>query len=615
MKESRFIQQRHQRWQAFEKEIDRKDSDPHQLTSAYMEVLDDLSYARTHYPNRFVRNYLNGLGQELGLKLLRSGQFRLRNVWQFWSVDLPRVSYTSRKRLLFSLGVFAFFVLIGFLSVLEDQDFARHILGDDYVEMTLRNIANGDPMSVYKDGNVDQMFFGITLNNTRIAATTYALGFTAGIGSLLILIFNGVMLGVFQGFFIHEGLFWESFLTIWQHGVVEISAIVLAGGAAFELASGLLFPGDLSRLDSLRAAGRRSIRLMMGILPLLVYSGLVETFVTRLTDVPDALRFMAILFSAIAVFTYFGLYPYLRFRREKDLHLPQQELKPLEKHAFNTGRIEPLAHVLQHSLRQLMQPPFREALIFLSVFTFAFIVQQLLKVSHDDSWNLYSRLFNRGSLPTSQWPLLITIQLGMGATAYLWTLFAFRKNHNISTIQWPWAFTILLAYCLLMAVASRHYVLQFVWLCLQPLLIPIARYMIFPDPSVAPTGKSIWAIAGLGYWRNLLSVLVVALFFFVTFSLLEILLIPLAQAFRMVVLPLSFLPSDIDQILINDLLPQFTSTLFIAWMLNSLFNYSFSHGLQYSSADLRTEMNALFEEEKESKPKVSLLNSQRLENR
>lgn len=615
MKESRFIQQRHQRWQAFEKEIDRKDSDPQQLTSAYLEVLDDLSYARTHYPNRFVRNYLNGLGQELGLKFLRSGQFRLKNVWHFWSVDLPKVSYTSRKRLLFSLGVFSFFVLIGFLSVLEDQAFARSILGDQYVQMTKENIANGDPMSVYKDGNVDQMFFGITLNNTRIAATTYALGFTAGIGTLLILIFNGVMLGVFQGFFIHEGLFWESFLTIWQHGVVEISAIVLSGGAAFELASGLLFPGDLSRIDSLRAAGRRSIRLMMGILPLLVYSGLVETFVTRLTDIPDAIRLMAILFSAIAVFTYFGLYPYLKFRHEKDLHLPQQDLKPLEKHVFNSHRIEPLAHVLQHALRQLFLPKLRETLIFLAVFALAFFSQQMLQRANDESWNLYILLFNRGSLPGSHWPLLMLMQLGIGASAFLWTLFAFQKNHQIAPIRWPWAITTLLAYSMLLAIVSRHYSFQFIWLCLQPLLIPIVRYWVFPDDTVAPTARSIWAIAGIGYWRNLLSVLVVALFFFITFWLLEILVIPLADTFRMVVLPLTFLPLHIDRILLHDLLPHLTLTFYYAWMLNALFNFTFSHGLQFSSADLRAEMNSLFDEKKESRSSVSLLNSKRLGHR
>ena len=95
-----------------------------------------------------------------------------------------------------------------------DPEFSQIILGRGYIEMTQENIASGDPMAVYKQRGQFSMSLGITMNNIWVAFLTFVTGIFYGIGSLGILIRNGIMVGAFQHFFIERGLFQESFLAI-----------------------------------------------------------------------------------------------------------------------------------------------------------------------------------------------------------------------------------------------------------------------------------------------------------------------------------------------------------------------------------------------------------------
>ena len=123
------------------------------------------------------------------------------------------------------------------------------------------------------------------------------------------------MLGAFQYLFIREGIFWDSILTIWIHGTIEIACIILAGAAGITMGGGLVFPGTFGRLQSLQLSARRGLLLMVSIMPLIVLAAFIEGFITRYASAPYAVRGLIIIGSLIFVLGYYCFYPMLKARR------------------------------------------------------------------------------------------------------------------------------------------------------------------------------------------------------------------------------------------------------------------------------------------------------------
>lgn len=115
---------------------------------------------------------------------------------------MPRTMHDARRELLTSFLIFVASALIGVLSAANDPDFVRLILGNGYVDMTLDNIANGEPMAVYNGSSEVPMFLGITLNNVMVSFNCFAMGLLTSFGTGYMLLSNGIMVGAFQTFFI-----------------------------------------------------------------------------------------------------------------------------------------------------------------------------------------------------------------------------------------------------------------------------------------------------------------------------------------------------------------------------------------------------------------------------
>ncbi len=120
---------------------------------------------------------------------------------------------------------------------------------------------------------------------------------------------NGIMLGTFQWFFYKKGLLWTSFLTIWIHGTIEISCIIIAGAAGVILGNSFMYPGTDKRLVSLRKGARRATKVFLGIVPLIISAGFLESYVTRFTDHHWSIRLGIILVSLAVIVMYFIIYP------------------------------------------------------------------------------------------------------------------------------------------------------------------------------------------------------------------------------------------------------------------------------------------------------------------
>lgn len=313
MKEISFIRQNIEKWKSLQKTVDEALlHNPGELADAYIEITTDLSFSRSHYPKSRITIYLNNLASALHNLLHKSKKEKYSRLLTFWTQEIPDVMYLARRELLYSFIVFAVCVAIGVVSALNDNSFVRLILGNGYVDMTLRNIENGEPMAVYGNSRSTSMFLMIAYNNIKVSFIVFVLGLFTGFGTGLALFQNGVMLGAFQTFFFQYNLGAESMLAIWLHGTFEISAIIIAGAAGFCMGNGWLFPGTYSRGYAFKRGAKRGLKIIAGLIPVFLTAAFIESFLTRHTEYSTGIRLGIILFSAICVITYYVILPQLR---------------------------------------------------------------------------------------------------------------------------------------------------------------------------------------------------------------------------------------------------------------------------------------------------------------
>ncbi|MCU0447139.1 MAG: stage II sporulation protein M [Microscillaceae bacterium] len=314
MREVTFLRKNESKWANYEQMLQAPQTPPDQLAQIFVEISDDLAYTQTNYPRSRTAVYLNNLATQAHLAIYRNKKDKSNRFVMFWQYELPLLMGQVRWQLLYSFLFFGISVVIGALSTAYDDTFVRLILGDFYVNMTLENIRKGDPMAVYKSASQMDMFLGITFNNVMVSFKAFAWGLVVSVGTLYILVYNGIMLGSFQLFFYQHGLLWTSALTIWIHGTLEISAIVLAGCAGLVMGNSILFPGTYSRLVSFRRGAQTGLKIVIGLVPIFILAGFLESFVTRLTGMPDFFKLLIIGSSAFFIVYYFVIYP-MQLRR------------------------------------------------------------------------------------------------------------------------------------------------------------------------------------------------------------------------------------------------------------------------------------------------------------
>ncbi len=306
MREGQFIQQNIEKWKIYQYE---PTTDPDEMANRFTELVNDLGYAKTFYPQSKVTQYLNKLASEIYLGIYKNKKEESSRIVRFWKMELPLVIEKYHRELLYAFLIFIFFALVAAFSAANDQSFVRGVLGNDYVEMTEQNIAKGDPFGVYKRGDSASMFLWIAVNNISVSFLIFILGILAGIGTVWMLFNNGVMLGAFQYYFFSKGLGWQSVLVIWIHGTLEISSIIIAGAAGIVLAKSLVFPGTYKRLYSLKRGARDGIKMMIGLVPVFILAAFLEGFVTRYSHMPVWLSLFILISSASFIIWYFIIYP------------------------------------------------------------------------------------------------------------------------------------------------------------------------------------------------------------------------------------------------------------------------------------------------------------------
>lgn len=306
MREPLFVKQNAAKWSSFEQS---PTDDPDELAERFIQITDDLAYAKTFYPKSKTTAYLNGLAAGLHQSIYKNKSEKSNRFLTFWKYELPILFKTYQRPLLYSFIFFIIFCSIGALSAKYDENFVRLILGDGYVDMTNANIAKGDPFGVYKQGGETLMFLAIAANNIYVSLVTFVSGVIFSVGSIYFLFRNGLMLGSFQYYFFSKGLGLKSILVVWIHGTLEISAIMIAGAAGIILGNSLLFPKTYTRMVSLKRGAKDGMKVAIGIVPILIVAAFFEGFVTRHTEMPLWLSVTILTSSLLFIIWYVIIYP------------------------------------------------------------------------------------------------------------------------------------------------------------------------------------------------------------------------------------------------------------------------------------------------------------------
>ena len=313
MREIAFIKANKNKWLEFEQAIFGKaKKNPDEMANLYIQLMNDLSYAQTYYAKSKTVVYLNYLASQIYQKIYKTKRTESNRLVYFFKTEVPLIVYDYRRYLVYAFVLFFATVFLGAISARYDADFVRLILGDGYVNETLENIKDGNPVAIYKSGSNWGSFIGITFNNLKVGMMCYIFGIFGGIGTFYISLQNAIMLGSFQYFFFQQGVFWKSVRGIWIHGSMEIFGIVIETAAGYILGASILFPKTYSRMNSFKIGFKNSFKIFLSTVPFTIAAGFLEGFITRYSiDMPNWLSSFIILFTLAIISFYYLIYPFI----------------------------------------------------------------------------------------------------------------------------------------------------------------------------------------------------------------------------------------------------------------------------------------------------------------
>ena len=321
MREARFIKKNVDKWNQYQQE---ESKDPDEMADRFVTLLDDLSYAKTFYPKSKVTHWINGIAAGIYQSIYQNRKQKYSRVLLFWKYELPLLFRRYHKTFLFTFILFVVFVAIGIISSMTDPnyaaDFFNHKVQPGYYDATIERIQKGDPFGVYKDANPFSMFVHIAYNNISVAFKSVVFGVLFGIGTLLLMWSNGLMLGCFQYIFFSQGLGWQSVMVIWIHGTIEISSVVIASCAGLILGFGWLFPGTYTRRQSFLRSAKDAMKICVSLVPFFIVAAFFESYITHLMSntfqrdshnlgLPVPVSIIVLAGSFFLILWYFVLYP------------------------------------------------------------------------------------------------------------------------------------------------------------------------------------------------------------------------------------------------------------------------------------------------------------------
>jgi len=257
-----------------------------ELALLYRQTASDLATIREDASSRSLAHYLNQLLGRAHNFIYMGRRSRPVGIIKFYRETFPQVFHDTIAYTLAAGAIFWAMAAAALMLSIVHPGFQRYFLGADMMEtierrqMWTHSIVAIKPLASS----------AIMTNNLSVSFSMFALGITAGIGTVLELMFNGLLIGVIGAACWQSGMSLQLWSFVAPHGVLELPAIFIAGGGGLLIAKGMLFPGTLPRRASLVREARRAVQLVLGIVPMLILAGTIEGFVSP-SELPVWLKF------------------------------------------------------------------------------------------------------------------------------------------------------------------------------------------------------------------------------------------------------------------------------------------------------------------------------------
>ena len=324
MRQEQFVARYQAEWQAFEHWLESRGTDARKaaaernvgllgdedIPARYRRLCQQLALARRRGYSPAVTTRLQALMQRGHNLLYRTPAPRWQRAVEFLMADFPRLVRSEAGCMwaaaaLFTLPLVTMFLLlqwypelihglmdpmqVGQMERMYDPANERHKLGRD-------------------SGSDWQMFGHYVMNNISIGLRTFASGLLAGVGTIFVLIFNGITIGAVFGHLQQIGYGDPLWRFVAGHAPFELTAIVIAGGAGLRLGFNLVAPGRRRRIDALIAGGTKGAKLCIGIAFMLLVAAFIEAFWSSTQSIPGWIKFSVsgVLWTLVFAWLWFG---------------------------------------------------------------------------------------------------------------------------------------------------------------------------------------------------------------------------------------------------------------------------------------------------------------------
>lgn len=277
-----------------------------ELGRLYRWATSDLAYAQGHGFDPQIVHYLNRLTARAHAYVygstVESGRGRIA---RFFTQTFPGECRRSWPFIGLCIALTIVWAVVAYGIVAGDPSNAYALLPESIVPAHITKSLHDSNFAFTPDSSAMMSSLIIT-NNVRVAYLTFAGGIvTLGLGTIYLIVFNGLMLGALGALFAHAGFGGDFWATVAPHGVIELTAIQIAGGAGLLLAAGVLLPGRLRRRDAIAQNSRRAGVLIAGVTAMLCVAGIIEGFFSPLRF-PAGVRASVGIITAVALAAYFG---------------------------------------------------------------------------------------------------------------------------------------------------------------------------------------------------------------------------------------------------------------------------------------------------------------------
>jgi uncharacterized membrane protein SpoIIM required for sporulation len=313
----RFVRERTGEWQELEGMLAAVDAEgmpslgiegARRLGQLYRAVSSDLVRARTEVVDLALVDYLNDLVARTYARVYAGSPGLSRRIAEFFLEEFPRTVRHEWRPIALAAALLVGGAAFGAVAAVRDPGSIMVTIPDVFQHDPATRVARDEATGGGAGADESAVFSTwLFTHNIQVTFTVFALGLTFGIGTVVLMFFNGAPLGALAVQYHQAGhglFFWAWILP---HGIPELTVVAIAGGAGLVLARGLWLPGRRRRMDALVAEARTAVRLVVGAMPVLVLAGLIEGTISQI----HAPRLPYLLKLAFAAVMGVGVYAFL----------------------------------------------------------------------------------------------------------------------------------------------------------------------------------------------------------------------------------------------------------------------------------------------------------------